>query len=54
MSSIPLDTGRLPSYRLSHMLRFHPYPRETSTLWDASEVSQTPFTIPTVINDMRL
>ncbi|KAI6120530.1 hypothetical protein EDD17DRAFT_349968 [Pisolithus thermaeus] len=27
MSSTPSDTSRLPSYKHSYMLRFHPYPR---------------------------
>jgi len=54
MRSIPLDTSRLPGYSHSHMLRFHPYPRETSAVWDALEVGQTPFIIPTVVNDVRL
>ncbi|KAH0827886.1 hypothetical protein J3R83DRAFT_3515, partial [Lanmaoa asiatica] len=25
--NIPMDTGRLPAYRSSYLLRFHPYPR---------------------------
>lgn len=27
MNSTPIDTSRLPSYKHSYMLRFHPYPR---------------------------
>ncbi|KAI6149696.1 hypothetical protein BKA82DRAFT_4132180 [Pisolithus tinctorius] len=46
MSSALFDPSRLPSYRHSHMLRFHPYPRtgpvrrEPLEVLDESDVEQ--------------
>ncbi|EPS94785.1 hypothetical protein FOMPIDRAFT_1054788 [Fomitopsis schrenkii] len=34
---LPRDTGRLPSYRESHMRRFHPYPRYELPAWQRYE-----------------
>ncbi|KAL4062490.1 hypothetical protein V8B97DRAFT_2006172 [Scleroderma yunnanense] len=42
MNSIPLDTGRLPSYRHSHMLRFHPYPRGSPAIWETFQAFDGP------------